>query len=190
VAARSFRALALWLTLAGPAAQAAPGTVDAFTPATWAALQSTLQRPTVVVFSATYCPNCPAVIEQLAQIVRQPLRHAELMAVVMDAAPGDNDAALLHDAHYRSVDRLFAFEGQAAAVRHAVDPRWRGVTPFVALLVPGAAPRLVTGAPGAADLDAWSRSFQALPECAPPQVVARKVPINSSSCSGLKGFIR
>lgn len=139
-------------------AAAAPGAVEAFDAATWQSLQATLERPAVVVFTATYCANCPAVIDGLVRDVRRHKLAAEVMAVVIDVAPGDNDAALRRNSHYRQADRLFAFAGQAAAVRHAVDPRWRGVTPYVVFLAPNAPAMAVTGAPSRADLDTWLRA--------------------------------
>jgi thiol-disulfide isomerase/thioredoxin len=136
-------------------AQAAPAVVEAFDARTWQALRKAVQQPTVVVFSATWCPNCPAVIEDLAQDIHDRKLQAPLLAVVMDVAPGDNDAGLLSHTHYALTDRLFAFSGQAPALRHSVDPAWRGATPFVVFLAPGKAPRAVTGPPSDEDIQAW-----------------------------------
>ena len=144
--------------------QAAPQRVERFEAPTWQRLQATLQRPTAVVFTTTDCSYCPAVVQGVgAALAQGGLRaaKAELVAVVMDVAPGEADAALLADAHYRPADRLYAFAGQPAALRHAVQPRWRGITPAVALLAPGVAPRWIVGAPSAAQLDAWAREVAA-----------------------------
>lgn len=144
--------------------QAAPASVERFTPATWRHWQATLKRPAAVVFTTTDCAYCPAVVAALRrQLAEGRLRTsgAELAAVVMDVAPGDDDAALLADAHYRPADRLLAFDGPAAALRHAVEPRWRGVTPAVALLAPGLAPRWIVGAPSGAQLEDWARALSA-----------------------------
>jgi hypothetical protein len=138
-------------------AHAAPRTVEVFDRPAWPALQAGLNAPAIVVFTATYCAHCPAVIAQLARDKRRLQPSAQLIAVVIDAAPGDDDARLLRDPHHHPVDRLFAFQGQAAALRHAVDPSWRGITPYVAFLHPGEAPRWVTGPPSAQDLAAWAR---------------------------------
>ena len=146
----------LALTFMG-VAHAAPRTVEVFDRPAWAGLQVGLSAPAIVVFTATYCAHCPAVIDQLAQDKRRLQPHASLIAVVMDTVPGDNDARLLRDPHYRPVDRLFAFQGQAAALRHGVDPAWRGITPYVAFLRPGEPPQWVTGPPSAQDLAAWAR---------------------------------
>lgn len=152
------------LLYCGPAAQAAPGQVERFTPATWRHWQATLSRPTAVVFTTTDCAYCPAAVAALRRALAEGrLRdlHAELAAVVMDVAPGGDDAALLADAHYQPADRLLAFDGPAAALRHAVEPRWHGVTPAVALLAPGLAPRWIVGAPSEAQLEDWARAFGA-----------------------------
>jgi thiol-disulfide isomerase/thioredoxin len=155
LAAAALSLFALFALLSTSAAQAAPAGVEAFDARTWQALRRAVKQPTVVVFSATWCPNCPAVIEDLAQDIRERKLAAPLLAVVMDVAPGENDAGLLRHAHYGVTDRLFAFSGQAPALRLSVDPSWRGATPFVVFLAPGKAPRFVTGPPGDEDLQAW-----------------------------------
>jgi thiol-disulfide isomerase/thioredoxin len=157
-AVRALRVLcALWAAAALVPAHAAPRAVEVFDRPAWGALQAGLTAPAIVVFTATYCAHCPAVMAQLAQDKRRLLPSAQLIAVVMDAVPGDDDAKLLRDPHHRPLDRLFAFQGQAAALRHAVDPSWRGITPYVAFLHPGEPPRWVTGPPKAQDLAAWAR---------------------------------
>ncbi len=149
-------------SLAAGGALAAPQAVEAFDAATWRSLQTTLKQPTVVVFSATYCANCPAVIDGLTREIRQRKLKAQLMAVVMDVTPGDDDAALKRNAHYKQADRLFAFAGQAPTVRYAVDPGWRGVTPYVVFLTPGAPAMAVTGPPTRADIQAWLQAWGAV----------------------------
>ncbi len=141
---------------AGWQVAAAPRGIEPFAAGTWPALQASLKKPTLVVFSSTSCGNCPAVMEQLSAELRRRRVDGTLMAVVTDMAPGEDDAHLLRQAHYRVAERLFAFDGQAPALRHAVNPAWRGATPYVGLLVPGQPVRWVTGAPSAADLDAWA----------------------------------
>jgi hypothetical protein len=143
------RALALVLLVGAGAAGAAPRAVEPFDETTWAALQGDKATPSVVVFTTTDCAHCPAVIEQLAVELRQRQLGATLVAVVMDQAPGEDDAALLANAHYRGATRLLAFAGPAAALRHQVQPRWRGVTPFVAFIAPPAATVTVAGPPPA-----------------------------------------
>lgn len=118
-------------------------------------LASSLEKPTLAVFSSTSCGNCPAVTEQLSGELRRRRIDGMLMAVVTDMAPGEDDTHLLQQAHHRVAERLFAFEGQAPELRHALNPAWRGAGPYVGLPVPGQPVCWVTGEPSAAELDAW-----------------------------------
>jgi hypothetical protein len=142
---------------------AAPPRVEAFDAAAWSALQAGLKQPTGLGFSTTDCRHCPAVLRQLAQQMAQHQGRdakkfkASLVAVVMAAAPGDDDSALLADADYRLADRLLAFSGRAPALRQAVDLRWHSVTPFAVFLSPQATPVFVTGPPKAAQVGARLR---------------------------------
>ena len=154
----SFRSLAAALAALSLVCQAAPGKVESFDAQTWPALQSSMTQPTVVVFTTTDCAYCPGVLKQLSDEIRKRKLDATLVAVVMDVAPGEDDAGLLNDPHHRGVDRLLAFSGQAAALRHGVNPAWRGVTPYVAFLAKGVPPRWVTGPPTAQALEAWAAS--------------------------------
>ena len=146
--------------LAG-AAVAAPRSVEAFEAGTWDKLRADGARPGVVGFSTAGGVHCPAVTDQLARQIRQRKLPASLVAVVMDAAPGDNDAALLANPHQRQASRIFAFAGQAPALRLSVEPRRRGVTPCVVFLVPGRPSRAVTGPPSDDDVDAWVQRVRA-----------------------------
>ena len=144
----------LCLAVALDSATAAPTLVEAFNPQSWQALQTGLKTPAIVVFSTTDCAHCPAVLSQLAQ---SPLRRrAQLIAVVMDLAPGEADAALLGNDHYQLADRLMAFDGQAPALRYGVNKSWRGVTPYLLLFKPGTPPQWVTGPPSDAQLLRWA----------------------------------
>lgn len=157
------RALCATLLLACAGAQAAPTAVETLDAPGWKTLQSAAARPTVVVFTATYCAYCPAVIDQMAREIRQRRLDASLVAVVIDAAPGEADGALLADKHYRGADRLLAFSGSPQALRYAVNPQWPGsVTPYVAFLGPRSAPPAwVVGAPKAADVESWLAGWSA-----------------------------
>ncbi len=131
---------------------AAPAGWEAFTTPTWSAWRST---HAAVVFTTTDCEHCPAVISELRRrIDALPAPRPVLRVVVTDAANLTPAAAGAR--WYAQADERRVFEGNELALRHAVSPRWRGETPFVALLAPGAAPRLVVGNPGEADLAAWS----------------------------------
>jgi hypothetical protein len=168
LAQTSASALALTLALFGPAsalaadlptstaarpgavATPAPLTLHAFDAQSWAALQRQLPRPAIVVFTTTDCAHCPAVVEKIDQIRRGRQPQAMLVTVVMDIGPDDADQ--LESPHYRLADRVMAFDGEAVRLRYGVDPRWIGVTPYIALLPNGAAkPKFVMGAPTGAD---------------------------------------
>lgn len=159
---RALRAIGTAFALTASAALrpaiGAARSVEAFDHGSWKRLQAELPRPAVVVFTATWCPTCPEVLRKLADVRRANRLAAPLVAVVMDT---DDEAALLADPHYRVAGRLFAFDGSVAseaALRRTVQPGWRGVTPFVALLpAAGGAPVYVTGMPSGAQLEQWLR---------------------------------
>jgi thiol-disulfide isomerase/thioredoxin len=145
-------ALAVLALLCAARAVAAP--VEDFTATTWARWQKELPRPAIVVFSTTYCPTCPDVMASLAASVKEAGARVPLIVVVMDA---DGRREFAHAAHFRMADRIFAFRGPEAALRFSVDPRWRGVTPYVALFGAQGAPTLTPGQPSAAQLrPLWS----------------------------------
>jgi thiol-disulfide isomerase/thioredoxin len=123
---------------------AVPRSIEAFGPDTWGAWQTSLPRPAIVVFTTTYCPTCPEAFAYLAKANQIHKLGATLIAVVMD---GEGQPHLLRNAHYGHADRLFVFSGPETALRYGVDPRWRGVTPYVALFGAKAAPTLVAGRP-------------------------------------------
>jgi hypothetical protein len=115
--------------------------------------------PALVVFTSTDCAHCPQAIDRLVRHQRDERRAGRpvprLDVVVMDGR--DEPEAMLSDIHYQRADRLFAFEGQAARVRHGVNPAWFGQTPYIALLGRAspdgqATVRFVSGTPSDRDL--------------------------------------
>jgi thiol-disulfide isomerase/thioredoxin len=140
-------------------ATAASPRLQAFGRDSWTRLSGSLPRPAMVVFSATWCVNCPAVIEDLSAITRARPGGARLVVVVMDGA---DDPTVAREPHYRLADRLMVFQGDDAALRFSVNPAWRGITPYVALLgADGAAPVFVSGRPSDAQISAWARARKA-----------------------------
>lgn len=133
-------------------AQTAIKTVADFDAAVWQRLLREGPRPAAYVFTTTYCSTCPAVFELLHDTLRAAKARAELAAVVMDA---QGERALVHAHHYRGVTRLYAFNGFEPEIRHAVDPKWRNVTPYVVLLDRQGRDQRVIGPPDAARLKAW-----------------------------------
>lgn len=134
-------------------ALAAPGGVQAFGVDTWSNLQRSAVRAQAVVFTTTECVHCPAVIDRLAAALGKAPRRVGLAVVVMDGR--EQQAALLGDRHYRLADRLYAFDGDALALRYRVNPEWRGLTPYVVLLPANGPARYFNGAPPAAALQAF-----------------------------------
>lgn len=143
---------ALLLALSAAAVQAAPQKIEAFDAQSWQRFQSELPRPSAIVFSTTDCSHCPVTIASLAQQLKQRNTHIPLIVVVMD---GDQQPGLLQDPHYRQASRLFVFKGQTATLQYAVNPKWRGITPYVALLPQAGDVKLVLGNPSAQDIDSW-----------------------------------
>jgi hypothetical protein len=133
--------------LGGLLAHVAPAAaaVLPFAADTWRELERSPSRPMVVVFSTTDCTHCPKVIDRLAEDIRKAGSGARLVVVVMDGAGQEQELA--RDPHYRKARALYAFDGDAQALRYAVNPDWRGLTPYVAIIPAGGATRFHTGAP-------------------------------------------
>ena len=166
---RAMAALACaWLThgsvaRAGtPASRAAPGSPERpapgpaarwepLAPTGWPALMRSLPRPAIVVFSASWCGNCPAIVTALAEHTRAASPRAQLVVVMIDGEPPAHHAGL------PGADRLLRLRGDEAALRHAVNPRWRGLVPHVALLgADRGPPAFVDGMPSAEQLARWA----------------------------------
>lgn len=149
--AKAARALLVALFVCAPAV-AAPPKVDAFDAATWDKLQKDSPRPSAIVFTATYCANCPAVLTQLSDALKAKGAKGDVVAVVIDEA---DTKELLKSHHYLAATHLYLFSGNEAALRYKVEPRWRGVTPFVALLGADGQTRFATGAPSDTQIATW-----------------------------------
>ncbi|MGB4064836.1 MAG: hypothetical protein WBK19_13520 [Azonexus sp.] len=134
--------------------------VEAFGMDTWSAIAQGA-TPKVIVFSTTDCVHCPKAIGALAKSARRSPRKPELVVVVMDGA--GMEAELLASPNYLGANRLFVFAGDDTQLRYAVNPEWRGLTPYVALISAGQAPRFFAGLPPLAA----SRAFFQTPLSAP-----------------------
>ena len=98
--------------LAMAAGAAPPKTIEPFDGKTWKTLSVDLKKPTIVIFSATYCTHCPAVIQKIAKDKAELGGKVSLIGVVMDEEP----PGLLAKPPYNRVDRVFVFEGHEQAV--------------------------------------------------------------------------
>lgn len=137
------------------AAAAAPQAILPFGANTWSELAQSKRRPLVVVFSTTDCAHCPKAIDDLAMAIRKADSRVGLAVVVMDGA--GQEEALRADRHYRMANALYAFDGDAMALRFKVDPDWRGLTPYVALIPATGAIRFHAGPPPPEVLRAFLR---------------------------------
>ena len=143
---------ALCLVSTAPA-MSPPSQLEPFEVGTFSQWRSSLKRPTWVVFTATWCATCPAVVSDLIRAARQHPQQPVVWAVLIDVAPGEEDARFWsRHAHLRGADRVLGFEGIPQAIRYAVDPGWRGTVPHVALLEPGGRMALFSGQPPASAL--------------------------------------
>lgn len=113
-------------------AVSAPVGVEYFKVGTWSELQVAAPKPHVVVFSTTDCAHCPGVIADIAKKIKEKKNKIYLSVVVMDGA--SQLEYLLSTPHYLMADRVYVFDGQSNAIRYAVNPSWRGLTPYVAVL--------------------------------------------------------
>jgi hypothetical protein len=74
-----------------------------------------------------------------------------LIVVMADGLPSPADKKSI----YNDVDHLLVFEGNEMAIRHAVNPTWRGLTPFVVLVGKDGRVSFFNGQPPGSDLQAW-----------------------------------
>lgn len=149
---RTVVAVALTCAAALPAV-GAPGSVLPFDRATWTALGRAPAQASIVVFSTTDCAHCPHAIDSIARTLRSGRGRARLAVVVMDGAGHEKE--LLASRHYRQANSLYVFADDAAALRFSVNPDWRGLTPYVALVPAGGTPRFFAGTPSPDVLDAF-----------------------------------
>ena len=119
------------------------------------ALQASLTKPALVVFSSTSCGNCPAVMQQLSAELRRRRIDATLVAVVTDMARRD-DVHLLRRAHYCVAERLFAFDGRPRRCAMPSTPAGAAPRPMSDCWCP-ARSVLVTGAPSSAEFRCLGR---------------------------------
>jgi hypothetical protein len=127
-------------------------TVADFDASTWTKLLRSGPRPAVYVFTNSFCATCPETFDVLQQAVAATGQPVEMSAILMDV---QGERALAHAHHYAGVTKIYAFDGFEPAIRQAVDPKWRNITPYVVLVGRSGKLQRVTGQPNAAQLKAW-----------------------------------
>ncbi len=142
------------LALSSLAGIAAAAMVEPFDKSSWPALVRS-DVPTLVVFTSVSCTHCPGAIARLAARRHALASRTRLVVVSIDA---DDAAALQADPHYAPADRLFMFRGSTPALQFAVNPDWRGMTPYVAYLGGNGEAKFVLGEPSDAVLSQWLKA--------------------------------
>ena len=127
-------------------------TVADFDATTWAQLLRSGVRPAAYVFTNSFCATCPEAFDALQKSVVASGKPVPLAAILMDV---QGERALAHAHHYAGVTKIYAFDGFEPAIRQAVDPQWRNITPYVVLVARNGKLQRVTGQPTAAQLKAW-----------------------------------
>ncbi len=140
----------LSLVLVSGLQAAVPNPSSSFKPESF---QSLIDQKTasIIVFSASYCAHCPAVVRSLTKQSRRMAKPPRLIVVMADELPSPADKKSI----YNDVDHLMVFEGNEMAIRHAVNPTWRGLTPFVVLVGKDGRVSFFNGQPPGSDLQAW-----------------------------------
>mgnify|MGYP006284599447 CR=1 FL=1 len=131
---------------------AAPTEVEIFDKSTWPTLLSNHRQPAMIVFSSVSCTHCPGAIERLAARRAAKQSTTGLYVVLMDS---EDDVTALGSPHHRLADRLFAFRGRAQSLQYAVNPAWRGMTPYIAYVDGKGGVRFVLGEPDDRTLAVW-----------------------------------
>ena len=139
------------LALAQPA-HGAITTVADFDATTWTKLLRSGPRPAAYVFTNSFCATCPQAFDALQKSVLASGKPVPTAAILMDV---QGERALAHAHHYAGVTTVYAFDGFEPAIRQAVDPTWRNITPYVVLVARNGTLQRVTGQPNAAQLKAW-----------------------------------
>ena len=127
-------------------------TVADFDATTWTQLLKSGPRPAAYVFTNSFCATCPEAFEALQKSAVASGKPVPMAAILMDV---QGERALAHAHHYAGVTKIYAFDGFEPAIRQAVDPAWRNITPYVVLVDRKGKLQRVTGQPTASQLKAW-----------------------------------
>lgn len=150
----AFAALLGWFATASIAATSVHP--QPFDSATWRAMKEARGTPTIVVFTALDCAYCAAEVDRIKKLLSSRERRDVLLVVV--ATDGlDGAQGLLDSGKYGGVARMYYFATDELRLRYVVDPRWRGETPYIAVLSGSGPARFAVGHVKEADLDAIPR---------------------------------
>jgi hypothetical protein len=131
------------------------GTIERFVEGSWSELQASLPRPAIVLFSSLHCPTCPDAARRAAEARQRFQAKAPLVIVVTD---GEDDLERCRSSYQSLATRLLVFDGLAAVLRREVSVRWRGETPWFALLHRDGSLQMQAGVPTPSQWEAWAQA--------------------------------
>jgi hypothetical protein len=131
------------------------GAIERFAEGSWSDLQATLPRPAIVLFSSLHCPTCPDAARRAVEARNRLQAQAPLVIVVTD---GEDDLERCRSSYQSLATRLLVFDGLAAVLRRQVSARWRGETPWFALLHRDGSQQMQAGVPMPAQWEAWAQA--------------------------------
>lgn len=121
----------------------------------WRAVTSDRSHARVIVFTTQDCAYCAQEVRRIAAALRE--RGADRVALQVIALDGRESALeLAASGQYDAATRIDYVAGDEQRLRYAVNPRWRGETPYVALIPRDGAIRFALGHASAVDLDAMT----------------------------------
>jgi len=105
-----------------------------------------------VVFTSTHCVHCPGLVADLLGDRKQRRQGYKILVVMTDGGALD-----LGKSPYNKADSSYFFIGNTQALRYTVNPSWRGVTPYVALISSAGGVQFYSGSPPRDSLLRWGR---------------------------------
>lgn len=139
---------------AATAVRATVPELDRFDQRSWPDLLAQLPRPAVVLFSSLHCPTCPEAARQAFETRNRLQPGAPMVVVVTDGA---EDPVRSRASYQALATRLMVFDGLPAVLRREVNVRWRGETPWFALLHRDGGQVMRAGLPTANQWENWRR---------------------------------
>lgn len=139
---------------------AAANGVTEFNSQSWAQLLGQTKQAAIVVFTSTDCSHCPAVVDYLKTYLQAQPANASKIPLYLVVMDGQDEPDLLSQGHYLQADKLLAFSGNRNALQYGVNPKWRGLTPYVAFITHHQA-EFVVGKPEKEKLNEFTRKARA-----------------------------
>ena len=126
--------------------------VEPFDEKTWPLILSNGPQPAAYLFTTSYCSTCPAAFKSIALAAQKSKTKPQVAVVMMDV---EGEQAMRHAHHFKGLNKLYAFDGYEPSIRHAIDPTWQNITPYIVLIDQHGVVSKSIGAPSAKALQAW-----------------------------------